>query len=559
MLARIGPPLAILLLTGPIIAGLAGTLLPSLGYLPAIGGNEFTAGYFAGILSRPGIGQSCLVSLASGIVTAAVSLAVVAGFAAAFAGSRIFNRIQHAVSPLLSVPHAAAAFGLAFLIAPSGMAARLVSPALTGWMRPPDVLIVHDRLGLAMMAGLIAKEIPFLLLMTLAALPQIRARETRMLAAALGYGRMAGFVFTLWPRIYRQIRFAVFAVIVFASSVVDVATILGPTTPAPLAVRVVGWMNDPQLSMHFTAAAGAILQLGISAAALFIWLGVERICAAVCDWLSGNGIRLRHDRLAQWLAAILILAAALSIIAGLVTLAIWSFAGLWQFPDATPANLTLQNWVRTLPEIATPLATTFKVAALSTAIATALVILCMVREDETRHPAGNRALLILFIPLLVPQAAFLFGLQLLFVATGMDAMLPALVAVHLVFVLPYVFLSLSDPWRAFDRRYDAVAVGLGRGRITALWAVKLPMLLRAILTAAAVGFAVSVGQYLPTVLIGAGRLTTITTEAVALAAGGNRRVIGVYAFFQLILPFAGFLIATALPALLFRNRRAMRV
>ena len=41
-----------------------------------------------------------------------------------------------------------------------------------------------------------------------------------------------------------------------------------------------------------------------------------------------------------------------------------------------------------------------------------------------------------------------------------------------------------------------------------------------ILTAAAVGFAVSVGQYLPTLLIGAGRLPTITTEAVALASGG---------------------------------------
>jgi hypothetical protein len=48
----------------------------------------------------------------------------------------------------------------------------------------------------------------------------------------------------------------------------------------------------------------------------------------------------------------------------------------------------------------------------------------------------------------------------------------------------------------------------------------------AILTAAAVGFAVSVGQYLPTVLIGADRLSTIATEAVALSSGGNRRIIG---------------------------------
>ena len=84
------------------------------------------------------------------------------------------------------------------------------------------------------------------------------------------------------------------------------------------------------------------------------------------------------------------------------------------------------------------------------------------------------------------------------------------------------------------------------------------MMAAPLLTAAAVRFAVSAALYLPTVLIGAGRVSTITTEAVALASGGNRRVIGIYAFLQMVLPSIGFLIAIALPALLFRNRRAMR-
>ena len=84
------------------------------------------------------------------------------------------------------------------------------------------------------------------------------------------------------------------------------------------------------------------------------------------------------------------------------------------------------------------------------------------------------------------------------------------------------------------------------------------MLLKPALVAMGVGFAVSIGQYLPTVLIGAGRLPTITTEAVSLASGGDRRVIGVYAFLQMALPFVGFALAAAIPAFLFRNRSAMR-
>lgn len=84
------------------------------------------------------------------------------------------------------------------------------------------------------------------------------------------------------------------------------------------------------------------------------------------------------------------------------------------------------------------------------------------------------------------------------------------------------------------------------------------MLLRPILVASAVGFAVSVGQYLPTLLVGAGRWPTITTEAVALASSGDRRVIGVYAFIQMMLPFIGFAAATLVPALVFMRRRDMR-
>jgi putative thiamine transport system permease protein len=559
MLSRLGPPLTVAILAGPILLGFAGTLLPAFGYLPALGGTDFTLAHMEKLAAQPGIMMSALISLAAGVLTTAVSLGVVILFVAGWAGTRAFSRIQHLISPLLSVPHAAAAFGLAFLITPSGMIARMLSPWLTGWERPPDILIVNDPMGLSMTAGLIVKEIPFLLLIALAALPQTDLPRTRALAASLGYGRIAGFLHGVWPPLYRQMRLAVFAVLAFATSVVDVAAILGPTTPAPLAVRLVGWMNDPELSMRFFASAGALLQLCVTAAALLIWIAFERLGAAMLRWPRRSGLRFRRDAWLRRAALAAIVAAALTVLAGLATLAIWSFAGLWQFPDALPETFTAKNWMKTAPRLAAPLSVTLIVAVASTALAIALTLLCLMREIETGRVAGRWALLFLYLPLLAPQAAFLFGLQLLFVFTGSVATLPALVLAHLTFVTPYVFLSLSDPWRAYDRRYEAIAAGLGKSRTATLLKIRLPMLSRAILVAAAVGFAVSVGQYLPTVLIGAGRLETITTEAVALASGGNRGVIGVYAFLQMLLPAAGFAVATLVPALVFRNRRAMRV
>jgi len=133
----------------------------------------------------------------------------------------------------------------------------------------------------------------------------------------------------------------------------------------------------------------------------------------------------------------------------------------------------------------------------------------------------------------------------------------AVVWAHLIFVLPYLFLSLADPWRAFDPRYARTAASLGASRSRVFFRVKLPILLRPLLIACAVAFAVSVGQYLATIFAGNGRVATLTTEAVTLAGGADRRVIGAYALAQSLFPFLVYLLALVLPALLYANRRGL--
>ena len=122
-----------------------------------------------------------------------------------------------------------------------------------------------------------------------------------------------------------------------------------------------------------------------------------------------------------------------------------------------------------------------------------------------------------------------------------------------------MLLALADPWRAWDARAGLAAATLGAPPWRVLVAVRLPMLVRALAIALAVGFATSVAQYLPTLLIGAGRVGTLTTEAVALASSGNRRLIGVWAVVQMALPMAVFAAALAGPALVAARRRGLRV
>jgi putative thiamine transport system permease protein len=62
---------------------------------------------------------------------------------------------------------------------------------------------------------------------------------------------------------------------------------------------------------------------------------------------------------------------------------------------------------------------------------------------------------------------------------------------------------------------------------------------------------------LPTLFAGAGRLATLTTEAVTLSSGADRRILGVFAFLQALIPLLVYVAALAIPLIVFRNRKAM--
>ena len=552
------PILTLLAMLGPVVAGLWGTIMPAFGHLPAAGLAGPSLDPFRDLFDWAGLPRAMILSLSTGLLATSISLLIVMLITAGWSGTRPFRVLERLLSPLLSVPHAAAAFGLAFLIAPSGWLSRLVSPGLTGWDRPPDVLVVQDTWGLTMTAGLIIKEVPFLLLITLAALGQADAQRSVTISQALGYGRVTGWLKTVLPRVYAQIRPPVYVVLAYSMSVVDVAVILGPNTPPPLSVQIVKWMSDPDLAMRLEGAAAALVQLALVIGALLFWRLGEVVLASLGKRWIAAGSRGRFDPVTARVALFAGGASAMAVLLGLMVLVFWSFAGFWGFPDAFPDQFTTRNWIRFGPGTLEALGETALIAIVVAMAALILTIGCLEAEYRYGLSFSQRAVWLLYLPLLIPQTAFLPGLQTLMLNLGADVgRLPVMLA-HLVFVLPYVFLSLADPFRAWDARMGTIAAALRASPNRVLWRVRMPMLLRPVLTALAVGLAVSVGQYLATLLIGGGRVATLTTEAVALASGGDRRAIGVYGLMQTGAALVPFMIALLIPTLVWRNRRGLR-
>lgn len=549
------PALATASVAIPVLAGLLGTVLPAFGLLPALGGTHLSLAPWRILVNQPGLAASVELSLFVGMASTLVSLAFVMLATAAFHDTRAFRALQATTAPILAAPHVAIAIGFLAIAAPSGMLARLAAPAMK-WAGPPDITTVNDPLGLALIAGLVLKETPYLLLMTLAALNQIPAQRLLTVATSLGQPAPVAWLKVVFPLVYRQIRMPILAVLAYALSVVDIAILLGPDRKPPLAVLVVRWFFDPDLSRVFPAAAAACLVLALTAAMILVWIGGEHLLGPIQRRWAASGHR--HGATGIYLGGLALPATIALALLSLTAAALWSVAGPWRFPDAWPTRLDLATWVANLPALTRPFQTTLLAALAATSLAVALSVLALEAIARYTAAARPRLLRLTLLPLLIPQTAFLFGLQVALLSLGLDGGWPALIWAHLVFVLPYVLLSLAHPYAALDPRlaYAAACLGASPGRI--MLTVKLPILLRPLLAAAAVGVAVSAGQYLSTLFAGGGRMATLATEAVTLSSGGDRRVMGVFAVAQTVLPFTFYAAALLLPRLIWRNRMGLR-
>ncbi len=555
-----------LVLGAPLLLGSALALAPAFTQTSLVANSTGQMGQlippaFLTLLSTPGIATSAITSLVSGLLTPAISLAIVFLFLAATQGNRIGNAIAKLSAPVLAIPHAAAAFALALLLAPSGVASRVIA-SLLGWDLPPDYLFINGPNGLALILGLVLKEAPFLLLISLAALPSLGAPRRVALARTLGYKPTTAWLLTVAPVLYPLVRLPLFAVIVFASSAVDVALILGPSLPPTLSVRLLEWFIAPEIESRQLASAAALLQLVVSLSALGIWLLFERVVARAFAPLAVRGASRPSSRRVTYDTALTALGNALLplslafILMGIGALMLTSVGTEWRYPALVPSVWSTQQWTSALSEWRAPLFNATMIALLSVTAAVALSLFTLEAQARSSVSATLIATF-LYLPLLVPQVVFISGIAVLAERTLLPPSLTLVAAGHFLFVLPYVYLTLQGGYARFDTRWLMLAKTLGASNTVCFWRIRLPLLSTQLVTAVMLGLAISLSLYLPTQILGAGRIPTLTTEAIALVSSGNRSTIGTWALLQSALPTLCFMLALVLPRLIWSRRKGM--
>lgn len=527
-----------------LLVGIGGVLLPAFGYFPALGYQAFSLEPMRLFMAHPSAPQAISAALFIGLMASLLSVICVfvilsAGTQAGL-GTHMMRLHRRLMGPLIALPHSTVAIALLFLLAPSGWLVRLISPEITGWMRPPAFGFVPDQTGWLLIVGLMAKEIPFLLLIALAQSQRLAIGPYQNLGQSFGYHGVVSWLFIIWPQIYRQMRLPILAVLAYSLSVVDMALILGPGLPPPLAVLVLQGFYDADLHARLPASAGAILQIAVIITGFVIWRLGEKLLLFISHYALAHGWRLRLLPLIVKTAFAITTIAFLLLCLGVIAIILWAFATSWSFRSKFPSGLSLEKW---------SLEGAFGVIIFDTVIIALMasvisVMLCAFWLEHLKDkPVVIRAITaILFLPLFVPQISLLFGLQVALSASYLDGYLGTVIFVHCLYIMPYIWLLLAPAYQAYDARYHDIAKMMGYRGLRLFYALRLPILGYSFGSAMILGVAVSIALYLPSIFAGSGQITTLTMEAVTLAGNGARQPAAQSALMQMVVPCVVFII-----------------
>ena len=519
----------------PIIFGFIGFFLPSFGYFPILGKSEFNLNYFYISFNIAGISKSIIMSLFTGLGSTLLALFFSQVILLYFFKTRAYNYIKIIISPLIALPHITMAIGLIFLFSPSGLFFRLFSPWLTGFDRPPNFFIIPDEYGFFLILGLILKEIPFFILVSLSAIQQFSARQIFDLGKSLQNSNFSSWCILIFPLIYKKIRLVIFIVIAFTASVVDMSLILAPSTPSTLAIRILQIYQSSDIDSFFIASNLALIQLLIIIILLLSWMILERIVEHKLFFiffmkiLSFKIFFLKNLIFAS--GAILFSLSVLGIFSSLL----WGFSKNWYFPSFFPNSIDIDTFINFYNENKFIVFISIFISVVVSFLSSLLTIIWVELMDILKMKKLYLEWII-FIPLFIPQISFLIGLQSFIILFNFDSFLIPLIIIQLFYVIPYSFIILAPSLREIKKDIIRVAASLGKNRFHRLVQIKLPIIMSSFLTSFAIGMLVSFSLYIPVYFIGAGRVTTLTVEALNLALSGSRQDLGVATFFQIIIP-----------------------
>jgi spermidine/putrescine transport system permease protein len=163
-------------------------------------------------------------------------------------------------------------------------------------------------------------------------------------------------------------------------------------------------------------------------------------------------------------------------------------------------QFTFDNWIHwdAVSGIRSSVWLSLQIAFLATAVATALgtfIAMALVRHRFRGRGATN---MLVFLPMATPEIVLGASLLTLFLQSHTATGFTTIFIAHVMFIISYVVVTVKARLVGFDRHLEEAAMDLGANELTTFVKVTLPLMAPAILSAALLGFAISIDDFVIT-------------------------------------------------------------
>ncbi len=160
-------------------------------------------------------------------------------------------------------------------------------------------------------------------------------------------------------------------------------------------------------------------------------------------------------------------------------------------------GFTTEYWTSafSLPELNEALFTSLRLAALSTAIATAIGTLMAIALVRHRFRGRRLANLLIVIPMATPEIVIGASLLSMFIYYTFALGFTTLLIAHVMFSISFVVVVVRSRLIGFDRNLEEAAADLGATPLAAFRTVTLPLLAPGVVAAAMLAFALSIDDF----------------------------------------------------------------
>ncbi|MGL4534124.1 MAG: ABC transporter permease [Fusobacteriaceae bacterium] len=145
---------------------------------------------------------------------------------------------------------------------------------------------------------------------------------------------------------------------------------------------------------------------------------------------------------------------------------------------------------------------------------------------------------LLYLPLIVPGFIITLGIHFTFIKLNLSETILGVVLIHTVLTLPYFIKAVVAGYGTIDKSYYNLGKIVNASELQIYFNITLPKLFPSFIVGSSLVIIISFAQYVTTLIIGGGKVITLSIIIYPYISGGNFRISSILSIIFIVVNFS---------------------